>query len=245
MKNIFLLLFLVSFAGSCQDKESRLYPPTVPSDTIYVPSDPIYLPSDTIFTPSDPIIIRDTVEVAEKVITTFKDRLVELRFLATGQDTLDNWVAYGVNKGGSALKIKMKDTLGLSAKYIQGGDRIKMNIRFTEHTYGDSTYAVGAELIRMPFRVLKHAIREMDSAKAVTQTYMNKNWDFSFKEADNVVELGAMAFSEWCCSAGNPHPNSWRHSRVFTKKYWQIRARDKETGEIVILPVYGNIYITP
>lgn len=102
------------------------------------------------------------------------------------------------------------------------------------------------------FKIEYYFERQADSSEVRTQTYANKPWHYYAREADTVEELLTLPFvlysTEPGDGLGDPGTEGYqgeilrRHSKTFTKKYFQIRGLDPETGYIINLEIQNNEY---
>lgn len=194
--------------------------------------------------------LSDTIEVVETIfrheLPTISelDTVMQITYLTSGLDSLNNHYIYGVTKTGKAISLKVKDTAGLHLKSLHDKPEYEnfiMNVKFPRHTYSDRNYTFSdGELNEMFFHKVAHVERLKDSAQMTTQTYFNKVWWFSKKEANNMEDFKTAQWTPFGYNAGNPFPNIYRHTQSFKKKFNQIRAQDTLTGEIIELEMFAN-----
>ena len=193
--------------------------------------------SDTI-TITESVLILETPEIVEL------DTIMKITYLTSGIDSLNNHTIFGVTKNGKAISLKLQDTLGLSINSLHDKERFEsftMNVKLPRHIYTERNYTFSdGKLNEMFFHPLLYAVRSQDSLHTRTQTYFNKVWWFSKKEANNLEDFKTATWTDFGYNAGHPHPNSWRHTSTFKTKFWQIRAQDTITKEIIELGIKSN-----
>ena len=84
-----------------------------------------------------------------------------------------------------------------------------------------------------------YAVRSQTATETATQTYFNKDWMFSYRQSNDVNDMGE--WIDYAGAAGTDEVPYFRHSFTFTSKYYQIKAR--EVGNLtneIIQPVQDN-----
>ena len=120
------------------------------------------------------------------------------------------------------------------------------NLRKHYERYGSDEYLVNIEeLPNQPTRYVHDSIVSQDANQVTRQYFFTKFWQWSERQHNNLDSLRVMPFTEFNKVAIPGAPILFgdsvrRHTKMFTKKYFQVRAKDTTFNTIDTLSIYGN-----